>query len=223
MKKYIIIAVTIGLSLTMMIGCETSDDITSDEYNAEIFAQIDGTIMAFSEDSLSNEEITGLILMREEEKLARDVYLHLYETWGLRIFNNIASSEATHMYAIKVLIDRYDLEDPVAEDVVGEFENENLAVLYSSLTAMGDSSFVNALSVGATIEDLDIYDLMELTVTADNDDILFTYDNLTRGSRNHIRSYTSNLSRYGVVYSPQFISATLLDSILSTPKERGNW
>jgi len=223
MKKYIIIAVTIGLSLTMMIGCETSDDITSDEYNAEIFAQIDGTIMAFSEDSLSNEEITGLILMREEEKLARDVYLHLYETWGLRIFNNIASSEATHMYAIKVLIDRYDLEDPVAEDVVGEFENENLAVLYSSLTAMGDSSLVNALSVGATIEDLDIYDLMELTVTADNDDILFTYDNLTRGSRNHIRSYTSNLSRYGVVYSPQFISATLLDSILSTRKERGNW
>ena len=39
--------------------------------------------------------------MREEEKVARDVYLSLNDTWNLRIFKNITSSEQTHMNAIK--------------------------------------------------------------------------------------------------------------------------
>jgi hypothetical protein len=161
--------------------------------------------------------------MREEEKLARDVYLHLYETWGIRIFLNISNSESTHMHTIKVLLDRYELEDPISEDVEGEFENSELAALFTSLTSFGDSSLVNAFRVGSTIEDLDIKDLMDLTEETDNEDILFAYDNLTRGSRNHIRSFVSKLNTSGESYDAQFISETLLDSILNTPKEAGNW
>ncbi len=224
MKTYIITIVA-ALSLIAVTGCDTEDDVSpiSDEYTAQLFSQIDEAITSFPVDSLTEDETAGLILMREEEKLAQDVYLHLYETWGLRIFNNIASSEATHMHALKVLLDRYELEDPIGEEVLGEFKNETLAGLYLSLTASGDSSLTNALLVGATIEDLDIYDLMTLTDETDNDDILYTYDNLTRGSRNHIRSFTAQLERYDIIYSAQFISDALLDSILSTPKERGSW
>ena len=58
-------------------------------------------------DELSPVEIEGILFMREEEKLARDVYLKLYDRWELPIFRNIANSEATHMEAIKTLIDRY--------------------------------------------------------------------------------------------------------------------
>ncbi len=62
---------------------------------------------------LSQEEIDDLVYLREEEKLARDVYLHLYNTWGQWIFENIAASEQQHMDAVKTLLDRYGIHDPV--------------------------------------------------------------------------------------------------------------
>lgn len=54
--------------------------------------------------------------MREEEKLARDVYLELYETWDLPVFYNIAQSEQTHMGAVKTLIEKYNLKDPITDE-----------------------------------------------------------------------------------------------------------
>lgn len=206
-------------------ACDASNPLSdnTENTNASTLLLVSETLDAFPEDSLSEEEIHGLILMREEEKLARDVYEHLYQTWNLKIFNNIASSEATHMGAIGLLLERYALEDPVVEDVVGSFENETLQSLYTQLCAQGDSSLTQALLVGATIEDLDIMDLMELSEGVDNEDILFTYEALTKGSRNHMRSFTSQLDRYGVIYEAQFIDQALLDSILATPKEVGNW
>ena len=45
--------------------------------------------------TLSVDEITGLQFMREEEKLAHDVYVTFYQQYGVAIFNNIAGSEAT--------------------------------------------------------------------------------------------------------------------------------
>jgi len=58
-----------------------------------------------------------LTYIREEEKLARDVYLYLYDMWGSSIFDNISVSEQAHMDAIKTLIDRYGLDDPAEEAV----------------------------------------------------------------------------------------------------------
>lgn len=49
--------------------------------------------------------------MREEEKLARDVYLTFGEKWGLTLFTNIAKSEQTHTDAVKTLLDRYEIKD----------------------------------------------------------------------------------------------------------------
>jgi hypothetical protein len=45
------------------------------------------------------EEAASLQFMREEEKLAHDVYVTLYEQWGLRVFNNISRSEQQHTEA----------------------------------------------------------------------------------------------------------------------------
>ncbi len=64
---------------------------------------------------LSDDEKYWLSHMREEEKVARDVYKELYKVWGLTIFSNIASSEQKHMDAIKTLLDRYGLEDPAKD------------------------------------------------------------------------------------------------------------
>ena len=80
--------------------------------------------------SLTEEEATSLQFMREEEKLARDTYLVLYEEWGLTVFENIAASEQQHTDTIESLLEQYALEDPVAsEDEIGGFVDEHLAEL----------------------------------------------------------------------------------------------
>lgn len=55
---------------------------------------------------LPEEQATALRHMREEEKLARDVYQQLYEKWQLTVFKNIAASEETHFRAVGNLLER---------------------------------------------------------------------------------------------------------------------
>ncbi len=164
---------------------------------------------------LSDEESAGLLKMREEEKLARDVYITLYNQWNHRIFKNIANSEQRHMDAVKSLLDKYGLTDPVVDDTIGVFTDFNMTELFNTLVSKGSASLTDALLVGATIEDLDIYDLNTLLSETDNDDIKAVYNNLDKGSMNHMRAFTRVLSNYGITYTPQYISQQDLDNILN--------
>jgi hypothetical protein len=88
--------------------------------------------------ALTAEDAEEVLWVREEEKLARDVYLTLYEQWGLTTFKNIAESEQTHMDAVKEqLIIPYGLEDPVKTDNVGVFTNPELQAIYDQLIEKG--------------------------------------------------------------------------------------
>ena len=104
-------------------------------------------------------EIASLKFMREEEKVARDLYLAFYETWKLRIFSNIAASEQRHMDAILALLDKYGIADPASDLKPGEFADSDLQDLYDNLLAKGTASQTDALSVGALVEEVDIDDL----------------------------------------------------------------
>ena len=171
---------------------------------------------------LSAAEVEGILFMREEEKLARDVYLTLYEEWGLPIFQNIANAEQTHMDAIRTLIDRYGLEDPADNQDIGVFTNSTLQELYDQLTSTGSQSLAEALHVGAAVEEIDILDLEEYVAQTDKADIQLTYENLTKGSRNHLRSFVSTLkTQVGETYQPQYLSQEAYDAIVNTPPERG--
>lgn len=178
------------------------------------------TINLLKED-LSDEEITSLLQMREEEKLARDVYLALYDQWGTPVFSNIASSEQQHTDQVKELLDKYELDDPYVDES-GEFTSEDLAALYASLVKQGSGSLVDALTVGMTIEDLDIYDLEEALNGVDNEDIRTVYENLMKGSRNHLRSFYSELSAQNGTYEPQYISSEEYETILASEMESGS-
>lgn len=171
---------------------------------------------------LSADEAADLLFMREEEKLAHDVYLGLYAQWGLPIFQNIATSEQTHTEAIATLLARYDLNDPAVNEAVGVFANDNLQLLYEQLVAQGSQSLLAALQVGATIEDLDIVDLQDAIARTDNADISMVYQNLMKGSRNHLRSYVTTLQKqYGATYQPQYLNQAAYDAIINAPMERG--
>lgn len=189
---------------------------TSDERFTESMEQM---LENIEPADLSALEIEGLMLMREEEKLARDVYFSLYETWNYPIFRNIGESEQQHMDAVKLLLDAYELDDPVGVDEPGVFASLELQGLYDSLVEEGKQSLVGALTVGATIEDLDIADLQKQIEANDNEDIGIVYQNLMKGSRNHMRSFTRLLEREEVFYAAQFITPEYLAGILATNQE----
>ena len=113
-------------------------------------------------DDLSDNEAAGLVFMREEEKLARDVYIYLYETWGQKTFDNIAVSEQAHTDAMLELLHKYGIDDPVGDNPEGIFVDQNLQGLYDTLTATGSASLIDALLVGAAIEEIDLIDIKHL-------------------------------------------------------------
>ena len=182
------------------------------------------SITSCSSDDTSTEPLTqveenDLLTLREEEKLARDVYLYAYDKYGLDISNNISQSEQKHMDKILSLLNKYGIEDPALPNR-GDFNNQTLQSLYNTLTAQVDLSELEALKVGATIEDLDIFDIEDFESRTDKSDILDTYNKLKCGSRNHMRSYYSQLVLQGFTYEAQFLSASELSDIITSSNEQ---
>ena len=181
---------------------------------------------AASEVASSNvEELTALeadnlTYMREEEKLARDVYLTMYDAWGLNIFSNIAASEQTHTEAVAEMLEKYKLPDPVVDDRVGIFVNQKLIDLYDTLLARGYQSSLEALYVGALIEEVDMVDLKRAIEETDNEDTQQLYENLLSGSRNHLRAFVGLIEDQGIVYEAQFLPQDEVDAIVDSPVER---
>ena len=217
MKKFIISTVlTIFLSLAIF-GCTTESPVESSAINSTASLElIKQTILSLPTEDLSQEEINGLLFMREEEKLARDVYITLYQKYGIKAFTNISKSEQTHTEAVKLLLEKYSLTDPVQSDVLGFFINQDLQNLYTQLIESGNVSDIEALKVGAAIEEIDILDLVrQLTEIVDNQDIAFVYNNLNNGSENHLMAFVKNLSMRGVVYSPVYLDIDTYNSIIN--------
>ncbi|MGB8691768.1 MAG: DUF2202 domain-containing protein [Microcoleus sp.] len=144
--------------------------------------------------SLDATETEGLIYIREEEKLAHDVYVTLYQQWGLSTFNNIANSENRHENKIETLLNSYQISDSVGDNPVGVFVNPDLQQLYNDLVAQGSQSLTEALKVGVLIEETDIADLQTRIAQTDNADIQQVYEQLLSGSNNHLSAFASNLT-----------------------------
>ena len=141
-------------------------------------------------------EVLSLWQMRQEEKLARDVYIALYEEWEAPVFANISESEQRHMDAIERLIDIYNLEDPVEGLGLGDFADQEFIDLYDELVELGCQSITDAFGVGITIEELDIADLEEKLVDTTTKNIIRVFENLLAGSENHLAAFEYNLENY---------------------------
>lgn len=188
---------------TLLMSC--SDDNETDEINV----------------SLTNEEIENLQFLKEEEKLARDVYLFSFDLYNQNIFKNIANSEQSHMNSVSVIIEKYDIQD-LSFDERGKFSNNELQQLYDDLVDLSKISLEDALKVGATVEDLDINDLNIFISNTLHQDVIEMYQLLNCGSRNHMRAFTNNLTNLGLVYNPQFISLDEYNSIIESTNEKCN-
>jgi hypothetical protein len=167
--------------------------------------------------------VDDMKFMREEEKLARDVYATLYDHFDsqgttLYLFDHIASSEQRHMDAMLNLLAKYGIPDSAVDGGQGvypdscpwdgkeacRFNNQVLADLYTQLikeikdgknkSPLTAFSPLDAFLVGAYIEELDISDLFEAIATAADFPIIQSvYGNLLCGSGNHLRAFARNI------------------------------
>ena len=135
-----------------------------------------------------------LAFMREEEKLAHDVYTALGAKWKTKVFSNIASSEQRHTDAMLALMKTYGVADPAAGKGAGAFADANLQSLYDELMAKGSASLSAALQVGKTIEEVDIADLDDRIARTSASDVLAAYKNLRAGSVNHLAAFNKQIS-----------------------------
>lgn len=165
---------------------------------------------------LDESEMDDLLFIREEEKLARDVYRVLYAEWGNLVFAAIAESEQAHMDAMANLLDFYGVDDSVTSDEVGAFTSDDIRDLFEELTERGSFSKAEALSVGAFIEEYDILDLWAASDATDEERIKRVYQNLYEGSYNHLDAFVYNYeSLTGGEYTPQLLTEDQYDYVMT--------
>lgn len=200
----------------------------------------DVSISADTDDAaLDYNEKMHLFFMREEEKLARDVYQVLGTMYpDSVIFGNIDDSEQIHMTAVKAMIEKYGYEDPNTNDNVGAYTGEDFGWYftekYNQLVERASISELEALYVGAFIEELDMMDINQCPqvivetdngindvsecgkVYTDKPDIQRLYSSLLDGSDSHLEGYVNNIEK--IIgegnYQAQVLSQELVDAIL---------
>lgn len=224
MKKLLIL-----LMIPAVFSCTYEEDILPDRLiyaTEEGYTRFNNILLSerigqLPYETPSPSERSTLLFMIEEEKLARDVYDFFYETWRKPIFDNISASEENHMYAVRVLLNKYAITDPSLDYDAGYFQNHELRELYLNLTNKGQRSYEKALEMGVLIEEMDIAELIQAQQETDNEDIHLIYDHLQKASRNHLSVFYRNLSEQGVTYTPRYITQDLLQEIVNSPPEKG--
>lgn len=139
---------------------------------------------------------------------------------GLKIHSNISAAEQTHMDGVAAVLAAYALADPVTTDQVGTFADPAMADLYAKLVATGLASSDASLAVGATIEDLDISDILRMNTETTDAYTLQVLAILECGSRNHLRSFHGQLASRGLSYEAKYIDADCLATILAADREK---
>ena len=156
------------LSLTIPALAAADDGVDDEKHNGKY----DVNTRTESSTPLDATEAAHLTFMREEEKLARDVYLKFAEWYPEQsVFSNIATtSEQTHTDTMRDRLAFYNIEDPNPEtnnlpDSIGVFTGEEWSdyfdYRYAQLTEWGGQSELDALHAGALIEELDMHDIAD--------------------------------------------------------------
>jgi len=214
--------------LVAALGCSASLALAEKPQNRQKGKTTDSDISK----TLDTNEKTHLVFMREEEKLARDVYVTLGTRYpNKKIFGIIDDSEQRHTCAVCDMLKKYGVDDPSTNDNVGVFTGEAFGPYfterYRALVHRGSTSAMEALMVGALIEEMDMDDIVYCPkeileqdngiddkddcgkAYTDNPDIQQLYTSLLKGSENHLRAFVRNIERiqgegtYVAQYLPQ--------------------
>ncbi|MHB0755934.1 DUF2202 domain-containing protein [Polaribacter sp. M15] len=217
MKNVIKKVTVLFVLITLAIVVNACSDDSQDEF---ILFDLNDVEDVQESTTILQEDIDALLFMLEEEKLARDTYEYLDNTWSLSQFENIKKSEQAHMDAIEDVLKQNEISYTILPK--GVFSNKDLQAHYNTFKVEGAKSTIDALQIGATIEDLDIKDLENYVSLTKNSTLISIYQNLICGSRNHLRSFMRGLDNNEGTYTPQFITQDAFDAIISSGQEQCN-
>jgi hypothetical protein len=156
--------------------------------------------MVAAQEPIAPDVAGRLAFMREEEKLAHDVYAYFDAFYdarepGANVFGRIAESEARHTAAVLRLLESYGLPDPAYAEP-GRFQDASLQDLYDTLVAVGELGIVEALGTGVVIEQKDLDDLVAaIGMSLAYPDIVRVYSNLLASSEDHLAAFDKVLAR----------------------------
>jgi|GEM_PF-926068 len=235
MKLKNILSLTLALSLVTSVSFATANKGDSKQRGKAASNVIDSD----SSQTVDFNEQLHLVYVREEEKLARDVYIKLSMIYPESIvFGKIDDSEQRHTDAVRDKLKQYGIEDPSTNDNVGVFTGEEFGEYftekYVSLISRGGISELEAFYVGAYIEELDMRDINQCPdeiihqdngindllacgkVYTDNPDIKQLYMSLLDGSDSHLKAYVKNIEKFigEGNYEAQVLSQEEVDAIL---------
>ncbi|WP_221031270.1 DUF2202 domain-containing protein [Actomonas aquatica] len=138
-----------------------------------------------------------------EERMAARIYRAFAERYpAVRPFQNIPRAEDRHAASVATLL---ACADPTFSPSA-MITNPTYSTLGDDLIERGSTSEVEALRVGAYIEEKDILDLQALLGRLDHDGAKAIVAQLEQGSHHHLAAFVRNLSRHGVTYEPQLLS-----------------
>lgn len=228
--KNVVLSGFLVASIFVASSCQKDDSNSENEQYASVLSVSDDGTTAVIEanlksalietSDLTDSEIASLLKMKEEEKLARDVYAVLAQKWESQVFTNISAAENNHLNAIVLLLTNYgSTETSIGE--AGVFADAEVQTLYNDLIAKANVSIEEAYKTGALIEEMDIKDLTEALSSTTNENVKLLFDNLMKGSRNHLRAFNLQLTNLGITYTPVFISQDEYTQIVTSDMEKG--
>jgi len=187
-RKYFLLAMILAVGF-IFSACQSENPVTTSDQNLKI-SSLESDVPP---GQLTEEERDGLIHMRLEEKVARDVYIEFGNLYNKKVFLTIQTSEQRHMDAMKRLLDKYNVEDPVTDDTPGVFSDPAFQLLYDDFILQGQT-LGGAYLAGKDIEELDIADLEFQLSFVDNPDIIQVYTNLLAASESHLSTFLKYVS-----------------------------
>ena len=182
------------------------------------------TVSTISSDTsvLTQEAKDAIAYMGNEERLAYDVYMNLYNyhlgqgTEINQLVNIAQNAETTHISLVQSLVRKYNLgaddltnvSTPVADSSItldqmpsGKYDVPAIQSLYDTLYTKGVQSPKDALEVGCMVEVTDINDLNEdiaIAQASNAQDVVDTFTTLRAGSYSHYWSFDQGLKNMGI-------------------------
>lgn len=213
MKNNLLKSLLMSGIVLSVIGCGGGSSAGS---SVSVEEEVIPPISELPSSTLSQDLKDAITYMYNEEGLAYDLYMNIYEIQQVNQLQQIASgdqsgSEEKHISAVNDLAVKYDLnitqypgtDVPYSVEGIGagNYSVPAINVLYEKLYNKGIESKRDALEVGCMVEVVDIDDLDEYLALAEESnasDVLEVFNFLISGSYNHYWTFNDALVKMGI-------------------------
>lgn len=220
------------LGLFALVSCNKSDDFTptNDAPLAILSVDADGVSTLTRANvapvlgvtaPLSADEIEFLFAIREDEKVARDLYTSFSALYPASVqIAKIKTAEDSHIACIEAVLDYYEISYP-AMTATGVFEDAERQALYNDLVDKS-ATLLETFGTMAVIEEETVLAYKSVQSEITNENISLVVANMIKASSNHLKAAVRQITALGGSYTPSYLSAEEFDAIINSSFQNGN-